>query len=365
MGNGEKRAARHRYHVGRPPGSIGYTGVVPEEPVEISLFSYDARNLEERTLSDVGELKSLLKQDRIFWVNFNGIHDEKILHCLLQEHGIHPLVLEDVGNVNHRPKAEYFDTFNFFILKMLYREKTDGLHTMSSEQVSLILGRNYVFSFQERKGDVFDPIRERLRKAKGRIRSSGADYLAYCLMDAITDNYFLLLEDLGGSIEEIEEALAVNPAKETLAKIHHMKQDLIRLRHSVWPQREVISFMQREDSPLVSESIQPYLRDLYDHTIQVMDSTEGFRDMLTSMIDLYMSGVSNRMNEVMKVLTIIATIFIPLSFIAGIYGMNFNGAASPLNMPELSWRYGYFFALGLMAMVGGGMVLYFKKKKWF
>jgi len=233
------------------------------------------------------------------------------------------------------------------------------------EQVSLLVGRNYVISFQEKCGDVFDPIRERIRTGKGRIRNSGADYLAYGLMDAVTDNYFLLLENLGDQIEDLEDELAEAPTRDTLAEIHGMKRDLIHLRHSIWPLREVISTLQRESSPFIGPAVIPYLGDLYDHTIQVIDTVEGFRDMLTGMLDLYMSSVSNRMNEVMKVLTIISTIFIPLSFIAGLYGMNFSPEASPFNMPELSWRFGYFFALGLMGIITAGMLIFFRRKKWF
>jgi magnesium transporter len=230
--------------------------------------------------------------------------------------------------------------------------------SIESEQISLVLGENYVISFQERIGDVFEPIRERLRNAKGRIRKMGPDYLMYSLLDAVVDNYFVILEKLGDKIEVMEEELVGNPTEKTLQQIHYLKKEMIFLRRSVWPLRELISGMERSESPLIKETTDAYLRDLYDHTIQVIDTVESFRDMVSGMLDTYLSSISNRMNSVMKVLTIIATIFIPLTFVAGIYGMNFE------NMPELKWRLGYPAVWLIMIIIAGVMVIYFKRKKW-
>jgi len=357
-----KISSINRARIGLPPGSGGFFGEAPDRPVEMTLFSYDEKHLEEKKIDSLEDFRSARENGRVCWLNVDGLHDQSIMDVLKDEFFIHPLVLEDIRNVNHRPKVEYMEGYNFIILKMFYHHPQSG--ELVSEQVSLILGPNYVISFQERKEDVFDTLRERLRTGKGKIRSQGADYLAYCLADAITDNYFLLLEQMEVQVEELEDELTLAPSEATLAAIHELKRSLIRIRHAVWPQREVVSSLGKDENPLLSPSLVPYLRDLYDHTIQVMDTIDGFRDLVSGMIDLYMSSVSNRMNEVMKVLTIISTIFIPLSFVAGVYGMNFDPQASPFNMPELSWRHGYFFALGLMAVMVGGMLIFFRRKKW-
>jgi magnesium transporter len=251
---------------------------------------------------------------------------------------------------------EDYTDYIFVVIKMLqYIEENNEI---KGEQVSLILGSNWVVSVQEAEGDVFDSIRERLRTDKGRIRKMGADYLVYALMDAIVDNYFTVLEKVGETIEEIEDAVVANPSPETLQVIHDLKRQMILLRKSVWPLREVISRLERWESELINESTDVFLRDLYDHTIQVIDAIETFRDMLSGMLDIYMSSVSNRMNEVMKVLTIIATIFLPLTLVAGIYGMNFR------IMPELQWDWGYPFSLLIMFIVAMVMLVYFRRKKW-
>ena len=250
----------------------------------------------------------------------------------------HPLVLEDILNTDQRPKMEEYGDYLYIVLKMLH-DKGKG-NQIEAEQVSLVLGPNFVFSFQESGGDVFDQIRERLRTGKGRLRKMGADYLAYTLVDAIVDYYFVILEKLGERIELLEEELVAHPRTETLKEIHTLKREMIFLRKAVWPLREVISGLQRGESPLVQKTTGIYLRDVYDHTIQVIDTIETFRDMLSGVLDIYLSSVSNRLNPVMKVLTIIATVFMPLTFLAGVYGMNFK------YMPELEWRWGYPVALG-------------------
>jgi magnesium transporter len=265
-------------------------------------------------------------------------------------------VQEDILNTTQRPKFDDYGDYLYAVVKMLRwdaeREEAE------IEQVSLVLGKNFVFSFQEREGDVFDPIRHRIRNAKGRIRKMSADYLAYCLIDAIVDGYFVILEHLGDRIEAVEANLVSNPTPQTLREIHALKRESLLLRRSIWPLREVVSGLERTESQLVADATHVYLRDVYDHSVQVIDTMETFRDMLTGMLDTYLSSLSNRMNEVMKVLTIIATIFIPLTFIAGIYGMNFR------HMPELQWRWGYAAALVAMAIVAVGMLLHFRRRKW-
>jgi magnesium transporter len=270
--------------------------------------------------------------------------------------GVHPLVLEDIADTGQRPKMEDFDDYIFVVLKMFRFD--DKEKQVKIEQISLVLGRDFVVSFQEREGDVFDPIRERLRSNKGRVRKAGADYLVYALMDAVIDNYFFIMEKLGEAIEEIEDKVVISPTSETVQTIHDLKRQMIVLRKAVWPLREVISRLEQSESTLIAKSTLIYLRDAYDHTVQVMDSVDTFRDTLSGMLDIYLSSVSNRMNEIMKVLTIIATIFIPLTFIVGIYGMNFR------NMPELGQPLGYPLVLIVMALIACVMLVYFRRKGW-
>src|SRR3989344_6762782 len=262
--------------------------------------------------------------------------------------------MEDIAHTMQRPKKEDFENYIYIVVKMLHFDAD----AVDVEQVSLILGENFVISFQEREGDVFDAVRERIRSGKGVIREKGADYLTYRLLDALVDNYFVILEKVGDSIESLESELLTNPTLGTLKKINSLKRELIFLRKSVWPLREVVGGVEKGESRLIKKGTLIYFRDVYDHTIQIIEAVETFRDMLSGMTDLYLSTVSNRMNEIMKVLTIIATIFIPLTFVVGVYGMNFQ------YMPELSWKYGYFLVLALMLAIFGGMMLYFRGKKW-
>jgi magnesium transporter len=324
--------------------------------VKLSVISYDGVNFQEQEVNTVDEALALRKKTSVMWLNVDGVHQPEIIEQVGKSFGVHPLVLEDIANTGQRPKMEDFDDYLFVALKMFrFDEKDDETKT---EQISLVLGRDFVVSFQESKGDVFDPLRERLRNNKGRIRKAGADYLVYSLIDAVVDNYFMILEKLGETIEEIEDNLVANPTSETLQTIHYLKREMIFLRKSVWPLREVISRLERSESPLINKSTFVYLRDVYDHTIQVMDSVDTFRDMLSGMLDTYLSSLSNRMNEIMKVLTVIATIFIPLTFIVGIYGMNFR------YMPELELPWGYPAVLILMLVIALLMVVYFRRKKW-
>ncbi len=347
---------RAQEKVGLPPGTLVHIGERRTEKAEITVIDYDEKELQEKEAKKVEECFPFKDKPTVTWININGLQEVGIIEKIGVHFGIHPLVLEDILHTGQRPKAEDLEDYLFIALRMLYHDESEDV--VIGEQVSLLLGPNYVISFQEREGDVFSPIRERIRNSKGRIRKAGADYLAYALLDAIVDHYFVILEKLGEKIEFLEEELVTNPRPETLQAIHTLKRDLIFLRKSVWPLREVINGLERGESPLITEPTGIYLRDVYDHTIQVIDTIETYRDMVTGMLDIYLSSLSNRMNEVMKVLTIIATIFIPLTFIAGIYGMNFK------YMPELEWHWGYPMALIVMLLVVVSMFIYFRRKKW-
>ena len=345
-----------------PQGTLLREGQKDSGKVKISVIDYDESNINERVLDSHEEAFPFLGSPTVTWINIDGVHNLEIIEKIGKHFGLHPLTLEDIVFTNQRAKFESFDNYIYILLKMVYLNS--GKDKMQTEQVSLILGENYVLSFQEKEGDVFDGVREMLRTAKGKVRKMGPDYLSYRLLDAVVDNYFLILEHLGERVEIVEESLVGNPSPECLKGIQDMKKDMLYLRKSVWPLREVISSFHKDESPLIKDSTTVYIRDLYDHTIQVIDTIETLRDMASGMLDIYLSSISNRMNEVMKVLTIIATIFIPLTFIVGIYGMNFNTEKSPFNMPELNWPYGYMFAWVVMVSVALTMVLYFKRKKW-
>jgi len=342
--------------VGLPPGALVHVGEKREEKVRITIIDYDKAQFQEKEAETVEECFPFKDKPTVTWINVDGIHQPEIVKKLGDCFGMHPLVLEDILNTDQRPKMEDFGNYIYTVLKMLYYdEKSDE---MIIEQISLVLGSNFVISFQEKMGDVFNPIRERIKSDKGRVRKMGADYLAYALTDAIVDNYFTILEKIGEKVEFLEEELVAKPKPETLQAIHNLKRELIFLRKSVWPLREVISGLERGESSLIDASTKLYLRDVYDHTIQVIDTVETLRDMVSGMLDIYLSSISNKMNEVMKVLTIIATIFIPLTFIAGIYGMNFAF------MPELGLPWSYPLILLVMVGVGILMLIYFRRKKW-
>jgi magnesium transporter len=352
-----KLVRKHSKRVGLPPGSLVHVGDRKIEHPNITLFDYSPERREEKTLDDVEESFPFKETPSVTWVNVDGIHQIDLLEKLGAGFGLHPLVLEDILDTEHRPKFEDYDEYLFTVFKMLSFDDQTG--DIQAEQISIILGPSFVLSFQERVGDVFEGVRARIRNGKGKIRSMGADYLTYALIDSIVDSYFFILEKIGDRIELLEEELIRDPTPKTLQTIHRFKRQMILLRRSVWPLREIIKDMQTEGSPLIGETTAIFLRDVYDHTIQVVETVETFRDIIAGMIDIYLSNMSNRMNEVMKVLTIIATIFIPLTFIAGVYGMNFK------YMPELEWRWGYPAAWLLMLAIFAGMMLYFKKKKWF
>jgi magnesium transporter len=343
--------------IGIPPGSFVYTGEKKAEEVCITVFDYDENTVVEEEYSSAEKCGIYRDTKTITWINIAGLHDLEIIKTIGLQYNIHPLILEDILDVGHRPKMEDLDERIYIMMKMLsYNENSNRI---DSEQVSIILGTNCVISFQEKPGDVFEGIRNRIRTGKGRIRKMGADYLAYTLIDAMIDNYFIIMENIGDKVEFLEEEILHNPASESSsASIHVLKRELIFLRRSVWPLRELIVGLERNESNLITEPIFPYLRDVYEHTIQIIDSVESFRDMIAGMLDVYLSSLSNRMNEVMKVLTVIATIFIPLTFLAGVYGMNFR------HMPELAWKWAYPTVWGIMISLGIFMFVLFKRKKW-
>ena len=340
--------------IGLPPGALIHIGEKKTDISAISVIVYDEQTWEEHEDAGLEEVYACAAQPEITWVNVTGLAETEIIGAIGEHFNLHPLTQEDILNTAQRPKMEDYEDYLFIVVKMLTID--DGV--FSAEQVSIVLARDLVISFQEQPGDVFENVRNRLKQGKGRVRKAGADYLAYALLDAIVDFYFEIFEQIGQRLENLEEALISDPRPETLEAIYSIKRDLIYLRKSVWPLREVAAKFERGESPLVSDSTLVYVKDLYDHIIQVADTLETYREMVGGMLDIYLSSVSNRMNEVMKILTIIATIFIPLTFIAGIYGMNFE------YMPELSWSWGYPLVILAMLAVGLVMVMYFRRKGW-
>ena len=342
---------------GLPPGTLVHIGEKKVEKVRISVIDYDEGHFQERVVDTVEECFPFRDKPTVTWINVDGVHDLDVVEKLGGCFGIHPIVLEDVVNTMQRPKMLDFGDYIFIALKMLYFDdsKKKGVKV---EQVSVIFGPNFVISFQEDVGDVFDPVRDRIRKGKGKMRRSSADYLAYSLIDSIVDGYFIVFEWLGERIEEVQERLVVTPTVENLQTIHYLKSEMIELRKAVWPLREVIANLERTDSPLIKKDTIIFLRNVYGHTIEIIETIESFRDLISGMIDIYLSSLSMKLNEVMKYLTIIATIFIPLTFIVGIYGMNFK------YMPEIGWRFGYPMVMSVVLVVGVSMLIYFRRKKW-
>jgi magnesium transporter len=341
---------------GAPPGTLVYTGDEKVEKTRITVMEYNDAEFSEREVEDVRSCLPLKDKPTVTWLNISGLHNVRTMETIGNAFGIHPLVLEDILNVDQRPKLEEFEGYVFAVLKMAYMDETRN--DLQMEQVSLIVTQDCVITFQEMEGDVFEGIRERIRSYKGRTRRMGADYLAYVLIDAVVDGYFVILDKLGERTETLEVELVTKPDPETLQTIYRLKRDMIFLRRAVWPLREVIGALERGTSPLFHEGTHVYLKDIYDHTIQVIDTVESLRDMVTGMLDIYLSSVSNKMNEIMKVLTIIATIFIPLSFLAGVFGMNFR------YMPELESHIAYPLLLIGMACVAAVMLVYFRMKRW-
>jgi magnesium transporter len=356
MRSSQRFTKKRSVKTGLPPGSLVHIGDASDKSVQISVIGYGAGEIDERQSVQLEQYLENPCDSEVVWVNVEGIYDVELIRALGEKHNFHPLVLEDIVNTVQRPKIEDYGDYLFIVLKML-RPANDG--DFSSEQLSIILGPDYLFTFQEGiAGDAFDSVRERIRSGKGKIRGMGADYLAYALIDAIVDGYFTVLEVFGERIVDVEEALTLSPDQKALHQIIGMKKEIIYLRKSVWPLREAISFLERGDSPLLHDGTRLYFRDVYDHTVQVIDTVETYRDLLSGMLDLYLSSISNRTNEVMKFLTVIGTIFMPLTFLVGVYGMNFK------HFPELEWQNGYFALWGFMILISLLMVAYFRKKRW-
>ena len=341
---------------GLAPGSLVYSGEQKVATPRVTMIDYDENRVIEKELLRVDDCISFRDSNSVTWINVDSVTQPGLLENFGRVMGFHALMLEDILNTDQRPKFEDYGNYIYIVVKMLdYDSKKNEIEI---EQLSLILGQNYVISFQERPGDFFDPLRERIRKSLGRIRKLGADYLAYAILDIIIDHYFVVLEKLGEKIEQLEDMVITNPAPDTVRSVHAVKREMIFVRKSVWPLREVVTNMQRSESALVHESNAAYFRDLHDHIMQVTDGVDTFRDLLNGMLDSYYSTITTRTNSVMKVLTLFSAIFMPLTFITGIFGMNFR------NFPELDWHYGFQGSMILMITVIVFMVGIFKWKKW-
>lgn len=349
---------RHRARkTGLPPGTLIHIGDRMVEHARLSLIDYTPDSLTFRPLQSAAEAITFKDSPSISWINITGLHDTALLEEIGRGFEIHPLILEDIGNTDQRPKLDLGERHHFIVAKMLKVIQGETL-TLDSEQISFIVGPNYLLTFQEKEGDLFNPVRERIRQSKGRLRKTGPDYLAYALLDLMVDNYFVALEALAEEIDAIEDQILGRPNAQITQRIHRMKRTLLLMRKATWPLREMITSLLRDESNLVKPETHLFLRDLYDHTIHIFDTIETYRDMLSGLLEVQLSNSNNRMSEVIKVLTIIATIFIPLTFVAGVYGMNFE------YMPELSWTWGYPIILLLMFGIGGGMLVWFRIKKW-
>jgi len=352
----KKKRKKRSAKLGFAPGSAIHIGEQKVKTATLDLIEYDAQKYETSELKNVEKSFRIKDSACVSWLNITGLHDTDLIQAIGKNFGIDPLVQEDILNTEHRSKIEIFPNFIFIVLKTLTYDTEN--RKLQKEQVSFILGRNFVITFQERPGDFWDPIRERAQNDLGRIRKNGADYLLYALMDIIIDHYFLVMENINEEIEELEEMVINNPDREQLQRIHFLKRELIEFSKAIWPVREIVNGLLREPSTLIDESIRPFWRDLYDHIINVSETIESTRDLVGGLLDTSLSQMSNRLNEVMKVLTIISTIFIPLSFLTGVYGMNFEF------MPELSWRWGYLVFWGGAVILFLGMLFYFRRKKW-
>jgi len=341
---------------GLPPGSLVHVGLERAEKTRITVLDYDAEHVEEREVHAVEELAPYIGKPSVTWIDVVGIHEPKVIEQIGCQFHIHPLLMEDIMNTTQRPKIDDLGKYICLILKMITFDET--VMELRIEQLSLVFSDDFVLSFQESENAIFKPLRDRIRNSLGRIRKMGTDYLAYSIMDAVVDHYFVVMEQMGEKIDSLENEVVANPKRETLSGVQRLRDEILLVRRSVWPLREVISLLERAESPLVDKSSSFFFRDVYEHTIQVMDTVDTYRDILSGMFDIYLSSISNRLNEVMKVLTIIATLFMPLTFLAGVYGMNFE------HMPELKWQYGYFMLWGVMIVIAMAMLVYFRKKKW-
>jgi magnesium transporter len=340
---------------GLPPGTIVHLGDKQVAPPQFRIVQYSEQAFEESKGAGVEDLPDLPISDATSWVHLQGIHEPEVIEQLGSKYTIHPLVLEDIANTGHRPKFDDTEVSIFLVLKTLtYDEENEEV---IPKHLCFLLTTGTVFTFQESGPDSFSGVTDRLRSGKGKIRKKGGDYLTYALLDSTVDNYYVILEKIGERIEQLEDDIVINPTADVMTKIHTLRREMTVIRKSIWPLREVIGRLEKEESFLIHDDTRKYFRDVYDHIIQSVEIVETFRDMLAGLHDIYLSSISNRMNEIMKILTVIATIFIPLTFIAGLYGMNFT------YMPELQWRWGYFVVLAVMLLIGIGMGMYFKRNK--
>ncbi|HET6463568.1 MAG TPA: magnesium/cobalt transporter CorA [Candidatus Krumholzibacteria bacterium] len=342
---------------GAPPGTLVYDREKRTPEVSIRVMDYGPGACHIRKPVKIEDTYALRDSESVSWIDIEGLHDTDLLAKFGEHFGLHPLVLEDILNTHQRPKLEEYEDYFYIVARMLIAGKTptDPVH---SEQVSFILGKHFIATFQEIPGDVFDPVRHRVEQGRGRSRKSGADYLLYTLLDAIVDNYFVLLQSMADRIESVEQSVVWKPQRGDLDKIHKFRRELVYMRRNVWPLRDVVASLDRTDSDLIAEETRVYLRDLHDHVVQVIDAIENFRDVLMSLQDLYMSGISNRTNEIIRVLTIISTIFVPLTFLAGVYGMNFH------YFPELAWKYSYlcFWIVSLVVVIS--LIAFLRRRNW-
>ncbi len=354
----KKKKHRRKLKLGMAPGTPVFTGEQKMTKVDISVIHFSEEYFEEKKPETIAGAIALIKSlNAVTWINIDGLHDEKSIEEICTHLDVHKLSMEDILSVGQRPKLEEYTDYIQAVIKILSIDPTDD--SIEYEQISFILKGNILLTFQEKTGDVFEGVRTRIREKKGSVRKKGADYLLYVLLDSVIDHYFLVLENFGEKLEDLETELMENPDKNTLNKLHMLRRETLLLRRSAYPLREMIGKFEKLEEPLINSDIKVFIRDLYDHAIKVIETIEVFRDMTSGLLDLYMNSASNKMNETMKVLTIMASIFIPLTFIAGVYGMNFD------NMPELHYKYGYFAVLGFMLLVFIALLIYFRKKKWF
>ena len=339
--------------VGARPGTLVIDQAA--KAPRIRVIDYTAETIDETEIADLDVLAEYRDRESVTWIDVQGLGDEEILRGIADIFSIHPLALEDVVNVPQRPKAETYDHQELYITRMAMLHDA---HKLETEQIGICIGSNYVLTFQERHGDILDPVRQRVRRGKGPMRENGSDYLAYAIIDTIVDGYYPVIEAIGDYLEELEDEVVSTATKATLRKVYGVKRDLLALRRAIWPQREALGALVRDDNPFITDPVRVYLRDTQDHAVQIADVVETYREMAAGLMDVYMSSLSNRMNEVMKVLTMMASIFIPLSFLAGLYGMNFE------HMPELHYRYSYPVLLAAMVTVAAGMVVFFFRRGW-
>lgn len=355
---------RSRIKPGAAPGSVEFRGEKRLEEIQLTIHDYDESSFNTIPIDEIESSLPYLKESTVTWIKVNGLHDVEKMKTIWDFFDIHPLAREDIVNPAQRPKIDVYDDHLFIVTRGIsFKDEVE--EQLESEQICVILGKNYVLSFQETDKPIFDPVIKRLTTGSPRIRKSGSDYLAYALVDTVVDHYYHAMDLIGDQIENLEEEIIKEANEENLHRIHHIRRALIQFRKSVWSLRDALNSLIRDDTTFFKKETKIYLRDVYDHVVQIIDTLENYREMIFGIYDMYMSTLSNKMNEVMKVLTVIATIFIPLTFIAGIYGMNFNPDASPWNMPELEWYYGYPFSFFLMLLMAAGMLYYFRKKNWF